>query len=58
LIFEIFLKLKTILFIKKIFFSLNLADIRGYLQEGLLNWMLDYTDLVRKITGGTLNEVC
>ncbi|CAK5076736.1 unnamed protein product [Meloidogyne enterolobii] len=36
--------------------GLNLADIRGYLQEGLLNWMLDYTDLVRKITGGTLNE--
>uniref|UniRef100_A0A915LHY2 Uncharacterized protein n=1 Tax=Meloidogyne javanica TaxID=6303 RepID=A0A915LHY2_MELJA len=25
--------------------GLNLADIRGYLQEGLLNWMLDYTDL-------------
>uniref|UniRef100_A0A915P5B2 Uncharacterized protein n=1 Tax=Meloidogyne floridensis TaxID=298350 RepID=A0A915P5B2_9BILA len=36
--------------------GLNLADIRGYLQEGLLNWLLDYTDLVRKITGGTLNE--
>uniref|UniRef100_A0A1I8BR52 palmitoyl-protein hydrolase n=1 Tax=Meloidogyne hapla TaxID=6305 RepID=A0A1I8BR52_MELHA len=36
--------------------GLNLADIRGHLQEGLLNWILDYNDFVRKITGGTLNE--
>ncbi|KAF7639950.1 hypothetical protein Mgra_00000392 [Meloidogyne graminicola] len=36
--------------------SLNLADIRGYLQEGLLDWILDYTDLVRNTNCGILDE--
>jgi hypothetical protein len=37
-------------------FSLNLADLRGDLHQALLGYALDYTDSMKKNTGGSIEQ--